>query len=91
MSNARISRLAVRVVHAHAMLLAALLALPITNAHAANETITWGFSPTPASVSIKVGETVTWNGNLNFHPLIQTNASSTISRVSTPACAVFTE
>ena len=58
-----------------ALLLAVLLALPITGVRAANQTIAWDFSPRPTAVSIKVGDTVTWNGNLSFHPLIMTDAA----------------
>ena len=59
------------------LLLCAALVLPVALAHAANETITWGFSPTPTSVSISVGQTVTWSGDLNFHPVRVTNATFT--------------
>ena len=51
--------------------------LPVAAVHAANEDITWGFSPTPTSVSINVGDTVTWNGDLGFHPVQITNATFT--------------
>ena len=70
-----ISQRFTRLFPALALLLAALLALPVTSAYAANEIVTWGFSPTPTAVSIKVGDTVTWNGNLSFHPLIMTDAA----------------
>ena len=70
-----ISQRFTRLFPALALLLALLFTLPITSAYAANEIITWGFSPTPTAVSIKVGDTVTWNGNLSFHPLIVTDAA----------------
>jgi plastocyanin len=59
--------------------LGAVLVLSVSPAHAANETITWGFSPTPTSVSIAVGETVTWNGNLVAHPVQVTNSTFTLA------------
>ena len=58
-----------------ALLLCAALLLPTTALHAANETITWGFSPTPTAVAISVGQTVTWSGDLNFHPVRMTDAT----------------
>jgi plastocyanin len=42
---------------------------------AVNHDVTWDFSPAPSRLTIKVGDTVTWNGNLDFHPIAQTNAS----------------
>ncbi len=33
------------------------------------KTITWGFGLTPACVTVKVGDTVTWNGDFTAHPL----------------------
>ena len=59
----------------NALLLCAALLLPVALAHAANETITWGFSPTPTAVAISVGQTVTWSGDLNFHPVRITDAT----------------
>ena len=59
------------------LLLCAALVLPVALAHAANETITWGFSPTPTAVAISVGQTVTWSGDLNFHPVRMTDATFT--------------
>jgi len=53
------------------------LMLSATSAFAANETITWGFGPTPSSVSISVGQTVTWDGDLVFHPVRVTDATFT--------------
>lgn len=39
-------------------------------AFAANRTITFpGFAYTPPCMTIKVGQTVTWSGDLGFHPL----------------------
>lgn len=61
----------------NAMLLSAALLLPTTLVHAANETITWGFSPTPTAVAISVGQTVTWSGDLNFHPVRVTDVTFT--------------
>ena len=75
MLHVRLSKWITRFFAAPALLLALLFTLPITSAYAANEIITWGFSPTPTAVSIKVGDTVTWNGNLSFHPLIVTDAA----------------
>ena len=75
MLHVRLSKWVTRFFAAPALLLAALLALPITGVRAANQTIAWDFSPTPTAVSIKVGDTVTWNGNLSFHPLIMTDAA----------------
>jgi len=49
----------------------------LTVASAADTPITWGFSPTPTVVSIQVNDTVTWNGNLVFHPVRITDASFT--------------
>lgn len=66
--------------YVHATVFAALpvlLVLPVANVLAANTSITWGFSPTPTAVSVAVGDTVTWNGNLVFHPLIVTDAAFT--------------
>jgi len=62
-----------------ALLSGVLLWLTAMSAHAANETITWGFSPTPTSVSISVGETVTWDGDLVFHPVQVTNSAFTLA------------
>lgn len=64
------------------------LVVPITAVHAANETINWGFSPTPASVAISVGNTVTWSGSLSSHPLMSTNAS--FAQSGTPLASVGT-
>lgn len=75
MSHLRSFQPAARNACARLLLLCALFTLPVAAARAANAVITWGFSPTPTAVSIKVGETVTWNGNMDFHPLIVTNAS----------------
>jgi plastocyanin len=49
---------------------------------AANQDVTWDFTVTPPSVTIKVGDTVTWNGELSFHPLAVSNATfSTVGTV----------
>ena len=61
----------------NALLFGAALLLSATLAHAANETITWGFSPTPTAVAISVGQTVTWSGDLNFHPVRMTDSTFT--------------
>jgi plastocyanin len=66
-----------------ALLSGVLLLLAAASAQAANETITWGFSPTPTSVSILVGETVTWDGNLSFHPVQITNSAFTLAAAAT--------
>ena len=75
MLHVRLSHWITQFFSAPPLLLALLFTLPITSAYAANEIITWGFSPTPTAVSIKAGDTVTWNGNLSFHPLIMTDAA----------------
>lgn len=64
----------VRPVRQVAVLCAALLSLG-TSAYAANTDIVWGFFPSPTSVTIRPGDTVTWNGDLAFHPVTITNAS----------------
>ncbi len=58
---------------------------------AANATITWGFSPTPTAVNINAGETVTWSGDLSFHPVALTNASfSTLGATQSSGGASYT-
>lgn len=58
-----------------ALLLSTFAGAP--SAHAADTAITWGFSPTPVSVTISVNDTVTWNGSLAAHPIRITDASFT--------------
>jgi plastocyanin len=62
------------------LLLFALCLLPASAIHAANASINWVF-PTPSAlaVSVNVGETVTWNGVLSSHPLLQTNSSFSVA------------
>lgn len=72
-----------------------LALLPAGALHAADETITWGFGPTPTSVSISVGNSVTWDGDMNTHPLRITNAAFTadgliVSSGGTSHVQVFT-
>ena len=65
-----------------ALLCSIALLLPATSAFAANQTIAWGFSPTPTSVSIMAGESVTWDttaqmGTLTLHPVLVTDVTFT--------------
>jgi hypothetical protein len=46
-------------------------------AYAMNATITWDLPPTPTVANISAGDSVTWNGNFDFHPLLETDASFT--------------
>lgn len=67
---------------ARALWCSVALLLPATSAFAANQTIAWGFSPTPTSVSIMAGESVTWDtsaqmGTLTLHPVRMTDATFT--------------
>jgi plastocyanin len=74
-----------------ALLATAWIALQATPALAANATITWGFSPTPTAVTINAGETVTWSGDLFFHPVALTNASfSTLGAIQSSGGASYT-
>lgn len=60
-------------------------------ADAASREITWGFSvsSTPeACMKIKVGQTVTWNGNLGTHP-IGTKGGDSPSPITNAATAKF--
>ena len=54
----------------------AALALLATAAHAADKTVTWDFTVSPAAVSVNNGDTVTWNTTgFGLHPLSEANAS----------------
>ena len=46
-------------------------------AYAMSATIAWDLPPTPTVANISAGDSVTWNGNFGFHPLIETDASFT--------------
>jgi plastocyanin len=46
-----------------------------TSTFAANTDVTWDFTVSPSTVNLNVGDTVTFNGNLSFHPPSFANAS----------------
>lgn len=43
----------------------------------AQQNVVWGFTVSPTSVSIRQGQSVTWNGNMSIHPLAESNATFT--------------
>lgn len=72
---------------AGATLAFAAAAATVYAAIGANATITWTLPPNPTSVTITAGQSVTWQGDFAFHPLIDTDASFSVVGSSEPATA----
>lgn len=62
------------------------------SANNASRTITWGFNPTPKCIEIAQTQTVTWQGDLVFHPLgpLGGDTPNPIMSTSTGMSVMFT-